>query len=334
MRTTIARPARLGDGRSSDRVMLGHIPAVAVWSYAEAMDRSRRRSGTRSPLAARVALVCALLGVLMLSGCAPEGGLPVEGRGLDVELRQNRDQYAAHTAIIRISNTSQDPVVVTSLEVSGSAFTEATTRERTSAVPAGQTKDLAIVLPRADCDATADRLQAGVVLHLDDGSTVSIDALPDPTNALPRIHATDCTATRVAALATVSAAPTVRLKGSGPTTVAVLTISVIPTGGPGRLELVELRSTVLLQPAPSAPGGTTAEAWPLHVVVDASSSPLTIDIRIVPTRCDPHALAEDKVGTLFPLVVRIDGGEESVLTLPLQAGTAEALKTAVRVRCA
>lgn len=303
-------------------------------------DETSRPRGRRRPLT-RIALVFAALGALALTGCAPGSDGSTTGpsrsasdRGLDVELRQNRDQYLAHTAIIRISNTSDEAVVVTSVELAGTAFDGGTIRDRTSAVPAGQTKDLAVDLPSADCEVSESEVRAGVVLHLADTSSLVVEELPDPTNALPRIHAADCTASRVASIATVSAVPTIRLEGTGPTTVAVLTISVIPTGAPGTLELVELRSTVLLQPAPPVSGGSAAEAWPLDLVVDASSAPQTVDVRLVPTRCDPHALAEDKVGTLLPLAVRIDDGEEAVLTLPLPPGTADALKEAVRTRCA
>lgn len=132
----------------------------------------------------------------------------------------------------------------------------------------------------------------------------------------------------------MAAAPGIRLEGAGATTVAVLTITAVPTGAPGRLELVALRSTVLLRPAPTDGGGDPPQDWPLSLTVDAASGPQSIELRIVPTRCDPHALAEDKVGTLFPLVVRIDDGPEAVMTLPLDADTAEALKDAVRARCA
>jgi hypothetical protein len=39
-------------------------------------------------------------------------------------------------------------------------------------------------------------------------------------------------------------------------------------------------------------------------------------VPIVPNRCDPHALAEDKVGTLFVFAVEVEGGPSGSLTLP------------------
>jgi len=306
------------------------------------MDPGPRVVSARST-SSRTVSGLALIAVLAMSGCASTGGpaptAPHTGstsdHGLTVELRQNRDQYASRAAIVRISNTGADDIVLTDVELAGTAFDGSTTRERTSTVPTGQTKDLAVELPPADCDATGSALQADVLLRLQDGSVVEARGIPDPTRALPRTHAADCTAASVARIATVAADEEVRLDGTGSGTVAVLTVRVTPTGAPGRLELVSLRSTVLLQPAPTGTeAGAPAEEWPLDLVVDAATGPRTVELRIVPTRCDPHALAEDKVGTLFPLVVRVDGGEEAVLTLPLSSGTADALKDAVRLRCA
>lgn len=293
----------------------------------------RSRPSRRAGLLSASSLLC----IAILVGCAPapDGGSTTTAVPTDatVELRQNRDQYAGRSAIIRVENGSDDDLVIVGLELSGSAFDGTTGRGRTSAVPAGQTKDLAVELPPPDCDTATSDLQADIVLHLEDGAVVTIAAVEDPTEVLPRLHGAECTVVGVKRIASITGESSVRLEGSGPSTVAVLTITATPTGRPGRLDLVELRSTVLLKPAPDASMPTDASAWPLDRTVDTTSGVQSIDIRIVPTRCDPHALAEDKVGTLFPLVVRIDDGPEAVMTLPLPAATATALKDAVRIRC-
>lgn len=251
-----------------------------------------------------------------------------------VEFRQNRDQYATGAAVVRITNRGVADLAITDVEVGGPAFTATTSRDRRSTVPAGQIRDLAVVVPPVDCGAEDAAPTLDVVLLLDDGSSIAAADVADPTDALPRIRSAVCTGEAVGRIAEVTAEPAVRLEGSGATTVAVLTIRVEPTGTAGRLELVTLRSTVLLQPAPTADGASSSEDWPLGLVVDATGDPRSIELRVVPTRCDPHALAEDKVGTLFPLVVRIDDGPEAVMTLPLALDTADALKDAVRERCA
>ena len=52
--------------------------------------------------------------------------------------------------------------------------------------------------------------------------------------------------------------------------------------------------------------------------LDAGAPATTQVLSVVPTRCDPHALAEDKVGTLFGVRVRGSGlAEDAGYYLPL-----------------
>ncbi|WP_411558493.1 hypothetical protein [Plantibacter sp. MPB07] len=293
----------------------------------------RRVPGSRV-IASCVAVVIALSGCTTAGSPVPRATRAASAEDIVVEFRQNRDQYASDGAIVRVGNDGDHDITIVGLELAGSAFTAPTVRDRSSTVRAGQTTDLAVELPPIDCDARDGDVQVDLLLRLDDDSILSAADLPDPTNALQRIRASTCTVAAVHRIAEVAAAPGIRLEGAGATTVAVLTITAVPTGAPGRLELVALRSTVLLRPVPTDGGGDPPQDWPLSLTVDAADGPQSIELRIVPTRCDPHALAEDKVGTLFPLVVRIDDGPEALMTLPLDADTAEALKDAVRARCA
>jgi hypothetical protein len=50
--------------------------------------------------------------------------------------------------------------------------------------------------------------------------------------------------------------------------------------------------------------------------VNADSGPQTVTLELRPARCDPHAIAEDKLGTVLPLTVRVDEGEPGVVTVP------------------
>ncbi|MGG7451839.1 hypothetical protein ACQ3HE_13155 [Plantibacter auratus] len=300
---------------------------------------TRHRGDERPALGSRVIASCVAV-VLAVSGCTTAGS-PVpratraaSAKDIVVEFRQNRDQYASDAAIVRVGNGGDHDITIVGLELAGSAFTAPTVRDRSSTIRAGQTTDLAVELPPIDCDAGDGDAQVDLQLRLDDGAVLTASDLSDPTNALQRIRTSTCTVAAVQRIAEVAAAPGIRLEGAGATTVAVLTVTAVPTGAPGRLELVALRSTVLLRPAPTDGGGDPPQDWALSLTVDAAHGPQSIELRVVPTRCDPHALAEDKVGTLFPLVVRIDDGPEVVMTLPLDTDTAEALKDAVRARCA
>ena len=65
--------------------------------------------------------------------------------------------------------------------------------------------------------------------------------------------------------------------------------------------------TTLLAEAPQAP-------WPHSVALRAGGPPVELRLGIRPARCDPHAVAEDKVGTLLPLRVSV-AGREGVLKI-------------------
>jgi len=55
----------------------------------------------------------------------------------------------------------------------------------------------------------------------------------------------------------------------------------------------------------------------VQLTVDAASSPSTIRLLVVPARCDPHAVAEDKRGTFFPLEVQTSEGASGRIYVPV-----------------
>ncbi|CAH0233757.1 hypothetical protein [Microbacterium sp. Bi128] len=64
----------------------------------------------------------------------------------------------------------------------------------------------------------------------------------------------------------------------------------------------------------------------------AGEAPSTLTVAVASRRCDPHAIAEDKVGTLFDLVARVDG-REVVVSLERPQKVADALLTFAAEAC-
>jgi hypothetical protein len=60
-----------------------------------------------------------------------------------------------------------------------------------------------------------------------------------------------------------------------------------------------------------------------------------VPLTVAPARCDPHAIAEDKQGTRFPVTVRLDGGIGAAATVivAVDDGTRAALYDAIRRAC-
>lgn len=215
---------------------------------------------------------------------------------------QQRGDIVAQRVQLRVTNTSATPVTVTSAGLSSAALDGVAGGEtaRPVTIGSGRTTDLPIPLPGIRC--WRDDAAAEAVLHVDYGggdrdATVAVD---DRLSVLSRLSATQCDRDAVASIARISATR-VTSTGDG---FANLVLSIEPSGdaAAGRLEIVSLRGTPLLRFA----GGSEA---PIGLTVEGDDAPSEAAVAVTPIRCDAHAIAEDKVGTLFDLVARVDGRE-------------------------
>lgn len=220
---------------------------------------------------------------------------------------QQRGDIADQRVQLRVTNTSGTPVTVTSARLTSAALDGVAGGEtaRPVTIGPGRTTDLPVPLPAIQC--SRDDAAAEAVLRVDGDrdfdATVAVD---NPLSVLARLGATQCDRDAVASIARISAT-TVTPTGGG---FANLVLSIEPSGdaAAGRLEMVSLRGTPLLRFV----GGTEA---PIGLTVDGGDAPSKTSVSVTPIRCDAHAIAEDKVGTLFDLVARVDG-REVVIPLP------------------
>jgi hypothetical protein len=122
---------------------------------------------------------------------------------------------------------------------------------------------------------------------------------------LDRLHDEGCLVENVDAIALLTAVSlTAPAQEPAP---AELLISVEPTGEAGTVTIDTISSTTLLNPA--GPDGIGVNQLALGVELGADG-PQELRVPIVPNRCDPHALAEDKIGTRMPLYVTLADGSE------------------------
>ncbi len=249
----------------------------------------------------RNARVGIALAALLVAGCA-ETAVPAESplpAGIALEIIQQRSDVADRAVQIRVVNGSAVDLVVTRVELLDARFAAPQPRDRISPVPAGRAVDLRVGLPDAVCGDEHDAAGGPQVrLELADIGTVTAPAA-DVLDVLGPIHARECFAARVSAIAVVEV---VGFTPSAPGEPATMTVGVQPVGGDGTLELVELRETNLLRMP-----GSAGTAHALGVVVRGDGAPFELAVPLLPTRCDPHAVQEDKRGTVFGLGVRLDG---------------------------
>ena len=77
-----------------------------------------------------------------------------------------------------------------------------------------------------------------------------------------------------------------------------------------------LGGTPLLSEHPVAP-------WPEDILLNGEASPDRLALGITPARCDAHAVAEDKIGTLLPVRLSAGGVEGGLLLRPSRRLAAE-----------
>jgi hypothetical protein len=271
------------------------------------------RSAARPTLAGIVAgIVTVVAALAMLTACAPTASTEAP-QGVRVSVYQPRPDVPKNRMAIQVHNDGDVPVTVTSAELHSSFFTDDMVwgPDRTATVAPGYAVDLRVDLPtEADCSGVDPLLTATFAWKVGDATGTALVEPDDPFHLLDLLHDAAClivSVDEVAALTAVSLDVPAQLPAP-----AELVISVEPTGADGTVTLDTIHSTTLLNPA--GDDGIGVSELELGIPID-KNGPAEVRIPIVPNRCDPHALAEDKIGTRMPLYVTLPDGSTGRLVL-------------------
>mgnify|MGYP001228280368 CR=1 FL=1 len=253
--------------------------------------------------------------LLALVGCAPAPAFP---DGVSVLVYQPRPDVAAGRLAIQVANDGPTAIEVTAARLVSPGFAaDVVWPGESSTLTPGRRVDLRAPVPEFDCAAEADTV-AELELASPDGSVRGTLPIDDPYDLLARMRAEQCIGVALAAIATVTPREVIVPAGREP---AVLVLDVAPTGAAGSIVIAGVRSTTLLQPA--ADGAPVAEI-PLGIEL-AADGPRELRVPLLPNRCDAHALAEDKVGTIIPFLVDTGSAEPTRWMLVLPDGLKGAL---------
>ncbi|MBT2514795.1 hypothetical protein [Arthrobacter sp. ISL-30] len=264
------------------------------------------------------------------SGTPPLGEDP-----LLAKLDQFRDNYSRRIVEIQLQNQGKDTVIVRGAEVQSTQFedpirwapgSKGTVGEGT-AIPAGQTKSLPAPLPKARCSQqspTAWGTTPSARLSLQGQDSAVVLPVTDPFGVLDRNHGEMCLEQETARVARLELAPSLEVLPGGET--AVMRLAAIPQGGAGSFTIESIQGTTLLAEDPARP-------WPRNIEVTASGDTRELMLFVQPNRCDAHAVAEDKVGTLIPIHVSING-IRGTLRIPADSGLRGRLYDFVVSACA
>lgn len=260
---------------------------------------------------------------------------PTPAAPVTAVIDQLRDNYSKQIIAVQLTNNTAGPLTVLSAGVASPLFSGPIDWQPASAgieLPPGQTKMLPAQLRGPECGVRTAPAAEGAAVELrfapssgtGPGPTVPATTVPapktvpvstvpaaDPYGVLERNNAEMCLAQAADAVAGLRLEP--ELEVSADAQSAVLTLAITPRNAPGAVDpgsaptltIKSIDGTTLLEEDQSAP-------WPRSVPVHAGGARQDFRLGIRPARCDPHAIAEDKVGTLLPVRVSA-GGRDGVL---------------------
>ncbi len=279
------------------RALLAGLALAATTTCAVPDDASPARPTAASP-----------------SSTAASAPLPPDVLGaLRLEVRQSRTDRAARVVQVAVHNDGTTDLEVVEARLTSPTVEGVAVSEDGRRAPAGTRRDVSVALGAPVCDAGpadgAGAAGATVRLEVADGAgrRGTLEATPeDPNGHLARIHGEDCAAVAVAEGATLALGPRLvtRQEPDG-RWVGTVELTLEPRAGGPEVVVDAVDRTVLLDPAAGGP------QWPAALST-APDGARTVGLEIVPARCDPHAVAEDKRGTAFGVHARVDGVAQPV----------------------
>lgn len=226
-----------------------------------------------------------------------------------VGVEQTRTDLMTRRIQIRFVNDSAEPLTVTRAAFSSQRLTKDAVWSGSSTISPGGVRNLAAEMPEARC--TAGPIGTVTVFFVDETGAARSTVTPeDRFGSVSKFMDRDCARLTAERVASVTMSDPVQIAGVGKDARAYLFVDVKPSGRAGTLTLDSLDDTVLLTSPSRKP-------WELHREINGLGPPETFSLPVIPNRCDPHALAEDKVGTLLTLHTHVVQGTDLSFAIPL-----------------
>jgi hypothetical protein len=277
----------------------------------------------------RIVGLFALLGLVVTAACSsadePDPVQKPLPQNVVMHVDQSRIERQGREVFVRIENDGRRSLTVEKLRLRSPRLPDIRWSGR-EVVGATYDGDIEVELPKGRCGSDVDATVT-LTYRLGRGPlTVSSGPADDIYGAIGLIADRDCAQATLAAAADVTVGdPTV--DGEGLDSVLRLPVTMAPTGKRSGVRFAGFESTVLFRQTADSPADVS-------VPLDAGSPTTTQVLSVVPTRCDPHALAEDKVGTLFGVRVRAAGlADDAAFYLPLTRAQRTALHDFFGTHC-
>lgn len=260
-----------------------------------------------------------------LQGCSSDGAQPgpevSDTPALTASINQFRDNYNKRIIEIQLTNNTPNPVTVLDAELDSALFSSGIswhTPADGTVLPPKQPKSLPAPLPEPRCtdgsigtgtgSSSGDAPPTVRVSTRPDGHVSGPLTVEDPFGVLARNNSEMCLDQAVREVAAFQPSPELAVSDDG--TTAVVRVLILPGPARGRQEVLtidRIDGTTLI-------AEDIAQPWPSGVQVSAGGPQVELRLAIRPARCDPHAVAEDKIGTLLPFHLKA-GGRNGVLKI-------------------
>ncbi len=271
--------------------------------------------------------IAVLCGAALVAGLAACGGDPERKplpSGVVMHVDQTRLERKTRHVFVRVENNTKRTLKVTGFVLTSPRFKQVTWKGDES-MAAGQQADLEFTMPAGRC---GDGVKASVRLTYrvgDSAERVSVGKADDPYQQIGLMLGRDCARTTLAKAAKLEVG-TPEIDGSGSASVLRLPITLTPTGRRDDVRFGGFESTPLFRQTDDSPVGVDQPI--------SSTQKTHLVMSVVPARCDPHALAEDKVGRLFGMRVMAPGlPDDSWFYLPLDHDQQEAFYAYFHTKC-
>lgn len=225
--------------------------------------------------------------------------------GLSATIFQTRTDVGVRQLQVRVHNETGRDLLLTSVRLDSSGFDAPMTYDRReNLLHDGRRVALPVAVSTAVCPAAEARHTVHVNYELDGVAGSAEVAALDEGGRVGDLQEAECFIADVERTAEMSITdlPTVRTMGED--LVADVVVRLTPGTGDGQLTIGQVGATTLLQQVDPVSGERLPQGSPVDLVVPAA--PSTFSFTVIPGRCDAHAVAEDKQGTLFPVQVTLD----------------------------
>jgi hypothetical protein len=248
---------------------------------------------------------------LVLAGCTVPGAGPgavtatpaALPDGITASVLQSRTDVVDGRLVVQLDNGTGAELTFTSFDVEAPGLERGLHFEGPRTIPDATSVQYRMDLTPARCDGDAGPAEVTLTAEVAGAAAIGTIVAEDPYDTLPRLQNFGCLTDAVERVAAFTLAERLRSTGSGVDRRAWLDIAVEPTGAAsGSVDVEQVLGTTLL----SAEDGLNWSTITAHIAAD--DAPSTISLPVRPARCDPHAGAEDKRGTILPLVVTTSEG--------------------------